>query len=394
MSCRCRSGATPGSQQSAATAEWPAGLSQQSVATPMSQRIGCDKTSHPDAVTADFGWKSFWMYRGGTQVPSRLQNDPIERWSQVALEAAAGRLRGAWRAASKSTSRRKREAASRSFSIQWAQAVPPSRLENVCVHPWFSSVCFRLAELRPGSGVENHKTSLRPAATLIRAVIPYQTDAMKRKSDHSLVPVCKKGRPDDSPTNYHCTSGSEDLDIQVRNARIQFNLGSFQVALEIYQLIYQSICQNSPHESPQKHIFFLHIVLDVSRCHLALLQVPEAFEALSPCYCWGQQTSISWSHPLWSEVSTLIASSRTLIDHKERIQIMLENEQWKEATGCISDVAQDRSVNFRNSTTQLTGFWSVSNAEALMWLGEKILARKETKLVDRYKTIINTYNSH
>ncbi|KAI9624571.1 hypothetical protein H4Q26_016800 [Puccinia striiformis f. sp. tritici PST-130] len=57
---------------------------------------------------------------------------------------------------------------------------------------------------------------------------------------------------------------------------------------------------------------------------------------------------------------------------------MLENEQWKEATGCISDVAQDRSVNFRNSTTQLTGFWSVSNAEALMWLGEKILARKET----------------
>ncbi|KAI7954045.1 hypothetical protein MJO28_006592 [Puccinia striiformis f. sp. tritici] len=55
---------------------------------------------------------------------------------------------------------------------------------------------------------------------------------------------------------------------------------------------------------------------------------------------------------------------------------------------------RDRSVNFRKSTTQLTGFWSVSYAEALMWLGEKILGRKETKVVGRYKTIINTYNSH
>ncbi|POW14631.1 hypothetical protein PSTT_02802 [Puccinia striiformis] len=54
-------------------------------------------------------------------VPSRLQNDPIGGRSQVGLEAAAGRLRGAWRPASKSTSRRKREAASRSSSIQWVR---------------------------------------------------------------------------------------------------------------------------------------------------------------------------------------------------------------------------------------------------------------------------------
>ncbi|KAI7965929.1 hypothetical protein MJO29_001677, partial [Puccinia striiformis f. sp. tritici] len=57
----------------------------------------------------------------GAQVPSRLQNDPIGGRSQVALEAAAGRLRGAWRPASKSTSRQKREAASRLSSIQWVR---------------------------------------------------------------------------------------------------------------------------------------------------------------------------------------------------------------------------------------------------------------------------------
>ncbi|KNE98372.1 hypothetical protein PSTG_08292 [Puccinia striiformis f. sp. tritici PST-78] len=51
MACRSQSAATPVSQQLAATAKWPAGLTQQSVATPMLQRIGSDRTSHGDVAT-------------------------------------------------------------------------------------------------------------------------------------------------------------------------------------------------------------------------------------------------------------------------------------------------------------------------------------------------------
>jgi hypothetical protein len=77
---------------------------------------------------------------------------------------------------------------------------------------------------------------------------------------------------------------------------------------------------------------------------------------------------------------------------------MLENQRWKEATEGISEVVKDHSIKFPKSTTELTGFWSVSNAEALMWLGQKTSARQETRLVDRYriknKTTLTKTKSH
>ncbi|KAA1089572.1 hypothetical protein PGT21_022597 [Puccinia graminis f. sp. tritici] len=151
-------------------------------------------------------------------------------------------------------------------------------------------------------------------------------------------PTRKKGRLSNPSADYHCKSESQDLDMQAQNARHEFNLGRFKVALKAFRCIYQTICHNSSHDSPRRHSFFLHIRLDVSQCHLALLQGPEALKVLSPCYQWGHQTSISWSNPLWSEVSSLIASSQMLIRQEEQIKTMLENQQWKEVNEGISEV--------------------------------------------------------
>ncbi|EFP82821.2 uncharacterized protein PGTG_09789 [Puccinia graminis f. sp. tritici CRL 75-36-700-3] len=201
---------------------------------------------------------------------------------------------------------------------------------------------------------------------------------MKRKSDSFQKPACKKGKVWNPANQYHCTSGSEHLDLQAQTAMLAFHQGYFQIALESFTHIYQAIYQNSPHDSPQKHTFFIHIIGDISRCQLALLAPDEAMEILSPCYKWGYQTSISWGHQLWGEVSSLVAASRKLIGQKELVKTMLNNEQWKEAVEVISDVAQERRNKFPKATPQLNGFWSVSNAEALMWLGHRSLARKET----------------
>ncbi|EFP87407.2 uncharacterized protein PGTG_13635 [Puccinia graminis f. sp. tritici CRL 75-36-700-3] len=161
---------------------------------------------------------------------------------------------------------------------------------------------------------------------------------ISKKTDVSQAPTRKKGRLSDPSADYHCKSESQDLDMQAQNARHEFNLGRFKVALKAFRCIYQTICHNSSHDSPRRHSFFLHIRLDVSQCHLALLQGPEALKVLSPCYQWGHQTSISWSNPLWSEVSSLIASSQMLIRQEEQIKTMLENQQWKEVNEGISEV--------------------------------------------------------
>jgi hypothetical protein len=156
---------------------------------------------------------------------------------------------------------------------------------------------------------------------------------MKQKADSSIKQTNKKGRLCDSATNnYHCTSGFKDLDLQAQNANHAFNQGKLQVALESFTRIHQSIFQNSPHNSPQKHSFFLHIVLDILRCHLALLEPTNAFNALLPCYQWAFPTSISLSNLLWSAVSFLVSLSQKLIQQKEQIKTMIENEQWRDVT--------------------------------------------------------------
>ncbi|KNZ53704.1 hypothetical protein VP01_3160g5 [Puccinia sorghi] len=62
----------------------------------------------------------------------------------------------------------------------------------------------------------------------------FQTQVMKQKLDFPQVPTHKKGRLANPPSDYRCESESQDLDIQAGNARHEFNLGRFEVALEAF----------------------------------------------------------------------------------------------------------------------------------------------------------------
>ncbi|KNZ53700.1 hypothetical protein VP01_3160g1, partial [Puccinia sorghi] len=76
------------------------------------------------------------------------------------------------------------------------------------------------------------------------------------------------------------------------------------------------------------HSFFLHILLDISECHLALLQGPEALEVLSPCYQWGHQT-ISKAEALITKNTTRIMCSLRITNEQLTRDLALDNSSIK-----------------------------------------------------------------
>ncbi|KAI9629321.1 hypothetical protein KEM48_013066 [Puccinia striiformis f. sp. tritici PST-130] len=190
---------------------------------------------------------------------------------------------------------------------------------------------------------------------------PCQTDAMKQKSDHSLA------RRGDLTIHQPTTTAHLDPRISIfKRKTLEFNSiwGVFKLHSKFISLSTSLFARIHPMNHPQN--------------------ISSSFTLF-----WTS-LNVIWPYSKFPKPSK---PSRHVIVGVSK-PVSSGHILCGEAAGCISDVVQDRSVNFRKSTTQLTGFWSVSYAEALMWLGEKILGRKETKVVGRYKTIINTYNTY